>query len=95
MLGHWKNIEELELSLNVDELNAIVEASRDQEQARQRFAAALKGIKLDEERAESASDFEAIKKKAAAIAAGLSPEDYDNVEERHVFGEIGIEVTEE
>lgn len=95
MLGHWKNIEELELSINVDELNAIVEASREQEQARQRFAAALKGIKLDEETAETESDFEAIKKKAAAIAAGLSEEDYQNVEERQVFGEIGIEIIEE
>ena len=94
MLGHWKNIEELELSLNVDELNAILEASRKQEEARQRFAAALKGIKLDDEQPKDES-FESVKRKAQAIAAGVTEEEYETLEERQVFGDIGITIIEE
>jgi hypothetical protein len=48
LLGHWKNFDELESSLSIDELNALLKASRDKEEREMKFFAAINGVELDE-----------------------------------------------
>jgi hypothetical protein len=75
--------------LSLDELQAILEASREQEYKRQKFAAALKGIDLDEQRGQSNdSSFEEVKRRAEAKLRGVSEEELE-------FTDIGIGVVEE
>ncbi len=93
LLGHWKNFEQLEENLNLFELQAILDAAREQEYSRQKFAAALKGVNLDEQPKGSEDDskpptFEDIKRRAEAKARGVS-------EEHLGFADIGIAVEEE
>lgn len=82
-MGSWRSIIEMEDTLTLDELYLLRQAQYDAEHRRNKFAAALKGIDLDEQNTDD--DFERVKRKAAADAAGMS-------EEQFVFGMIGIEV---
>jgi len=86
----WKNFDELEENITVEELNHILEAAREQEYERKKFAAALKGIDLDKEskREQDTPSFEDIKRRAEAKARGMT-------EEQIEFSEIGIAVIEE
>lgn len=78
MIGQWKNFEELEENLSLPELTAIVSAARDAERTRQKFAAALKGINLDDADEESAkSRFEAAQRKAEAMLNGMDEAEAD------------------
>jgi hypothetical protein len=86
-LGHWKNFEEIEENLTIKELEVILDASRKQEYARQKFAAALKGVDLDEGKSDTPT-FEDIKRRAEAKNRGIS-------EEQLEFADIGIAVFEE
>lgn len=91
MLGHWKNFEEIEENLTLKEVEVILQAARDQEYNRQKFAAALKGVNLDENKTTSDDDqptFEDIKRRAQAKLTGIS-------EEQLEFADIGIAVVEE
>lgn len=72
----------------MDELQAILSASREQEHRRQKFAAALKGIDLDAESNKSNSSFDEVKRRAEAKLRGVSEEEVG-------FGDIGIAVIEE
>ena len=47
MLGIWKDYQELEDNLSMEELTAILKASRDKTHSDRKFAAALKGVDLD------------------------------------------------
>ena len=47
-MGHWKNYDELESSLTVEELQATLESMRQRENRQHRFHAALQGIDLDD-----------------------------------------------
>ena len=49
MLGHWKNYDELESNLSLDELMATLTAARDREHRERKFLAAMQGIDLDEQ----------------------------------------------
>lgn len=49
MLGHWKNYDELESSLSIDELMATLKASRDKDEREKKFLAAINGVDLDKE----------------------------------------------
>lgn len=49
MLGHWKNFDELESNLSLEELLALLEVQRKQTNDQRKFLAALQGIDLDEE----------------------------------------------
>lgn len=82
-MGAWTSIEHMESSITLDELYFYVDKLRDAEYQKQKFAAALKGIDLDEGRNNTES-FDAVKQKADAALAGKS-------EEEHVFDIIGIE----
>jgi hypothetical protein len=49
LLGHWKNYDELEESLTIEELILTVESMRDKEHRHHKFLAAMQGVDLDEE----------------------------------------------
>ena len=53
LLGHWKNFDELESNLSIDELNAVLEASRGKEEREMKFMAAMNGVDLEESSKES------------------------------------------
>lgn len=53
MLGHWKNFDELESSLSLEELTAILDASRKKDYEDKKFSAALQGVELDGEEEKS------------------------------------------
>ncbi len=88
----WKNFDELEENLSIQEVEVLLDASREQEYQKQKFAAALKGIDLDEQSGKSGSDdtpsFEDIKRRAEAKARGVS-------EDQLAFADIGIAMFEE
>lgn len=66
----------MEINLSLPELEAILDASRTQEMNRNRFAAALKGITLNED--ETTEDrFNSIEARAKAKAAGISEDEYE------------------
>jgi hypothetical protein len=48
LLGHWKNYDELESSLSLDELMATLNASRDKEHRERKFLAAMQGVELED-----------------------------------------------
>lgn len=48
MLGHWKNFDELESNLSLDELTALLNASREKEDREMRFLAAINGVDLED-----------------------------------------------
>ena len=52
MLGQWKNFEELEENLCVEELIVIINSIREKEHRERKFMAALQGVDLDEEEKE-------------------------------------------
>jgi hypothetical protein len=49
LLGHWKNYDELESNLSLDELMATLNAARDREKRERKFLAAIQGIELDDD----------------------------------------------
>ena len=89
MLGHWKNFEEMEINLSLPELNAILNAAREQEHARRKFTAALKGVDLDENSSGESPEerFERVKRQAEALASGKSETEV----EFHDLG-FGVEI---
>lgn len=91
-LGQWKNFDELEDNLSLDELYEVAGVMHDQEYNQQKFAASLKGIDLDEEVAKSGAEkegtrsYEMIKKRAQAKIRGASEEELENME----LAEMGL-----
>lgn len=75
-------MQEMEDTITLDELYKYAEEIQEAEHRRNKFAAALKGIDIDEGKKDEA--FEEIKRKAQAALAGKS-------EQEHVFDIIGIE----
>lgn len=61
LLGIWKNYEELETSISMQELISILEARRELSQDEKRFMAALQGINLDEGREDPQKKWEDMK----------------------------------
>ena len=70
MLGHWKNFDELENSLSIDELMATMEASRKKEDRDRTFLAAINGIDLEEE-SQSSRDVSELQNKRIASQEGF------------------------
>lgn len=85
LLGQWKNFAELEKTLNLDELTAIVEAARDRDERRQRFMAAIQGIDLNA--GEQTSNEEKFAKAQARAQAYLEGRSQTEIE----FGEVDID----
>lgn len=86
MLGQWKNFEEMEDNLSLAELYLVLESARNQRHEDRKFAAALKGVNLDEAQADTS--FDDVKRRADAKLHGMSEEEY-------TLGEIGIEVVDD
>lgn len=78
LLGVWENIEHLEHTLSLSELNKIVEAGRDRDMRHWKFQASLNGIKLDDEEDKDQETGEEalarIKRRAALKASGITDE---------------------
>lgn len=70
MLGLWKNIEELEMYLTIDELELILSEARRKEREHQKFLAALQGVNLDAAEDDGVDRVEAAKRRIAAQQAG-------------------------
>lgn len=86
ILGKWKNFDDLEDSINLEELGLIIKALRKQEYERQKFAAALKGINLGDEQNDTEKKLEEVKRRAAAKVAGVDEDGYTEIE----LQEVGI-----
>ena len=89
LLGHWKNIEDLEASLNLEELELIVSAARDREERNNRWLAAVNGIDLSKHDQESAQErVEAAKRRVEAMQSGKTAEEFE-------FDELGLDIETE
>lgn len=60
LVGAWKNFEDLELSLTMAELLAIIEKTRDLDYNEKKFLAAIQGVDLDKESGKQ-NEWEAMK----------------------------------
>lgn len=70
----FKNYDDLENNLTRQEIVKMLEKAREKKYDDQRFAAALKGIDLDEGKS---TEFDEIKRRAEAKARGVSEEKYE------------------
>lgn len=84
LLGHWKNYEDLEESLSIEELTATLDAMRKKEERDQRFHAALQGIEIGDS---SKDQFDEIWKEGL----GIEEEDSDE----SALSKLGIPFFEE
>lgn len=72
LLGIWKNYDELESSICLSELMAILEQKRELDYQDKKFTASLKGIDLDEASGKTEEDpWEAMKARVAAKTSGI------------------------
>jgi hypothetical protein len=68
----------MEINLSLAELEAILEAERKRQYNQNKFMAALKGIDLEADAAQSAQErVDAIKNRVAAKMAGMDPDSYE------------------
>lgn len=89
LLGHWKNFEELEEALSINELSAILDAMRDRDNRNRQFQAAMQGVDLGAQGKESVEErIAAAKRRAQARLRGVDEEDI-------ALEEIGIGIIEE
>jgi hypothetical protein len=97
MLGIWKNYDELESSISMPELMAILESRRDLDYTEKKFLAAMQGVDLDEASGRQDEDpWEAMKARVAAQVSGIGngdPNDITSLQgqkaQQHGFG-IGM-----
>lgn len=78
VVGVWKNFEELESSLCMSELIAILESTRELDYNEKKFLAAMQGVDLDEASGKSKQDvdpWEAMKARVASNGATSDPND--------------------
>jgi hypothetical protein len=86
LLGIWKSVEELEMNISLNELEAILDAAADQEYRRNKFAAALKGVDLDAPSKEEAKA--AVERARVRAQARLKGENPDHAE----LNDMGIDI---
>ena len=76
LLGIWKDYDELERSLSMPELTAVLESKRDADYQERKFLAALKGIDLDKETGNSEQNaWEKMKAKVFSGGRATNPND--------------------
>jgi hypothetical protein len=78
-LGHWKDYEELEDSLSMPELTAILVAKREQDYNEKKFFAAIQGIDLDKESGKTQGQKEWEDIKARVFSKGKTKDSNDIV----------------
>ncbi len=61
LLGIWKDYEDLETSLSMPELTAVLNAKREADYDHKKFLAAIQGIDLDKQRGNSRNEWEDLK----------------------------------
>ena len=83
LLGSWKNIEELEEALNLNELQAIVKAGREKEHRIMRFYGLFKGVDIDKSNTEER--YNEVVKRAEARLRGKTVDEME-------FEDFGIDV---
>lgn len=96
LTGAWRNFEHIEEELSLQELIEIVKAIREREYRSHKFAAALKGVNLDEQNKSKEDDpVEASKRRAAlrrAKEAGLNEQQFEAKETETRLQSIGFAV---
>ena len=86
LLGIWKNVEDLENHINLNELSVILEAARERDYRNQKFMAAIQGIDIDKGAKEDAkAKFEQIETRVQARLQGRSVEELE-------YDELGLDV---
>lgn len=76
VLGIWKNFDELEKSLSMPELMAILESTRELDYNEKKFLAAMQGVDLDDASGKQEADpWEAMKARVASNGATSDPND--------------------
>lgn len=76
LLGTWKNIDELEESLTLEELHLVIDKAREKEHRMMKFYAAFKGVNLDEQ-TDTKERFEEIQRRAEARLRGKTEEELE------------------
>lgn len=72
LLGIWKDYDDLESSLCMQELSAILEAKRDQDYEEKKFLAAIQGVDLDAQTGKNDTNpWEEMKARVAAKMTGV------------------------
>lgn len=72
-MGHWRNVEDLELCLSLPELEAILRASRKREERQNKFLAALQGIDLDQHNQTDAQEaFDRVQRRVQSKLSGAT-----------------------
>lgn len=74
-LGSWKNLDEMEEYLTLDELILILDAERERKNEQAKFQAAINGIDLENEGGQT-SKFDEIQARAQAELAGKTEEEF-------------------
>lgn len=86
LIGPWRNIKDLEESLNLPELELVVSAARDREERNNRWLAAVNGVDLSQTEGQNAKEkVEEMKRRREALDAGKTFEEFE-------FDEFGIEI---
>lgn len=94
LLGIWRNVEDLENSLTLEELELIIKTHREQEHQRRRFMALLQGVDIDEAAQEDIQErFDAAERRAAARLTGKSEAEIDREIDADIFG-LDFEIEE-
>ena len=80
VLGIWKNFDELESSISMPELMAILESTRELDYNEKKFLAAMQGVDLDEQSGRKEDDpWEAMKARVAAKTSGIGNGDPNDI----------------
>lgn len=80
LLGIWKNYDELERSISMSELMAILESRRELDYNEKKFLAAMQGVDLDETSGKKEEDpWEAMKARVAAKTSGIGNGDPNDI----------------
>lgn len=90
LIGKWKNFEELEESVNIDELNLLVKAIYERERRGHKFFAAMKGIKLDDPEEDVQTRFERAQFRAEARLKGMTEPEIEEAEEANALQSLGF-----
>lgn len=92
-MGPWKNFEELEENLNLDELNLIIKAAHEREHRTNKFLAALKGIDLDKgKESDAQKKFERAQLRAQARLNGMSEEEMEEQNQVQTLTSWGFKI---
>jgi hypothetical protein len=75
LIGSWKNFDDLELSISMSELIAIIEKMRDLDYNEKKFLAAMQGVDLDQESGKSANAWEEMKARVFSGGGTSDPND--------------------